>query len=879
MSELPQSRLFREALEPRANGDHNAAARERLRASYLDTRGRATLLAKEIARDLPDLTVHDDTHLDALWEMADLVAGEDYTLTPPEAYVLACAILLHDLGLAVAAYPGGRSEIHNDARWGDALIATLEARLGHAPSPAERTTPSSEDIANADRRLLRLLHAERADTLATQAWQTNGDPEYLIADRELRETYGVLIGRIAHSHWWPTGQLSGAFDTTLGPRPWCPPAWTVEPLPLACLLRTADAIHLDARRAPHFLRTLRKPMGDAELHWVFQERLSRPIAKGDRVEFSSGNPFTEDQANAWWLARDTLVDADRWLREVDSLLADSGRERFAMRGVVGVDDTKRLVRLIPTREWIPVDTRLEVSDVARLVSSLGGEQLYGRNRLAPIRELIQNAADATRARRILQTHPPAWGTVSVRLLRNNTRVILEVHDNGVGMAEEVLTGPLLDFGRSFWNTDGVTAEFPGLRDAGFVSTGKYGIGFFSVFMLGRRVSITSRPYRAGETSTKVLDFSDGLAKRALLRPASLSEILTDGGTCVRVWLDESVEALLRSPTGTGSVSLSQLVEWLCPSSDVTIETDEFGKEQTSVVSDDWTSLDPDALLARTAGPTRRRRRKETFTAERQRVANNIRELHSSETCVGRAAITPSPFAHDAFEAIEGVVTVGGLRACHTTYVAGLFLGTSERAARDSAMPVVPSDTLADWASGQAALAKQTWAEPELQYECAAAIALCGGDTADLPIGLIEGRWLSAEQVEAWALGLNEIVVVQDAHASIERSKPGDFQLVDNVIATSGGQPALLQTRETWLDWPTGAWNGRLSSSSLMGRVATATAKAWSMSLEELEQLSEFATDDQDVHGTIATRDGEPIVYYHVSKLRRSTTETPRSARS
>jgi len=51
------------------------------------------MLAGDIHRDLPDLTVHDITHLDALWEMADLVAGPDYPLNPLEAFALGAVFL------------------------------------------------------------------------------------------------------------------------------------------------------------------------------------------------------------------------------------------------------------------------------------------------------------------------------------------------------------------------------------------------------------------------------------------------------------------------------------------------------------------------------------------------------------------------------------------------------------------------------------------------------------------------------------------------------------------------------------------------------------------------------------------------------------------
>src|SRR5258707_14918636 len=50
--------------------------------SLASFRDRASQLASEIRKDLPELTVHDLTHLDALWEIAATIAGDAYSITP-----------------------------------------------------------------------------------------------------------------------------------------------------------------------------------------------------------------------------------------------------------------------------------------------------------------------------------------------------------------------------------------------------------------------------------------------------------------------------------------------------------------------------------------------------------------------------------------------------------------------------------------------------------------------------------------------------------------------------------------------------------------------------------------------------------------------------
>src|SRR5690348_5678369 len=78
---------------------------EFFRDQYLLMRENVGHLVSRIASDIPGLTVHDLTHLDALWDTASLVAEGAITLSPPEGFVLGASILLHDSAMTVAAYP------------------------------------------------------------------------------------------------------------------------------------------------------------------------------------------------------------------------------------------------------------------------------------------------------------------------------------------------------------------------------------------------------------------------------------------------------------------------------------------------------------------------------------------------------------------------------------------------------------------------------------------------------------------------------------------------------------------------------------------------------------------------------------------------------
>jgi len=529
--------LWRSAL----SDERSDASREEqvfFRLHLESMRDKAKALVARIAADMPGYTVHDETHLDALWETASLVAPGELALNPPEAFVFGGAVLLHDAAMTLAAYPGGLAELKQTTAWADAA-----ALHGVGPPRSNESSPPMplEVEAQIKTEVLRRLHAEKAAELATQGWRVRGNDDermYLIDDPELRRFYGPSIGSVAHSHWWPIARVERDLAKILGAMP-PHTRHRVDLLKLAALLRVSDALHLDRRRAPRFLRALEHPTGFSALHWTAQERLAFPHIEGDAVVFTSGEPFELKDAEAWWLAYDAFALADQELRDADLLLRNRGRGGLAVRRVKGVGDPREMARYVPVSGWRPVETRVRVSDVSKIVETLGGEKLYGDQPTAAIRELLQNAMDAIQARRRLQGRAPDWGTILVELAERADGVWLLVEDTGVGMSETVLVGPLIDFGASIWRSPQVAEEYPGLAAKGMDAIGRFGIGFFSVFMLGEEVRVTTRRYDHAQEDTLVLEFRRGLGSRPILRSAAPESAPIDGGTRidVKLWDD------------------------------------------------------------------------------------------------------------------------------------------------------------------------------------------------------------------------------------------------------------------------------------------------------------------------------------------------------
>lgn len=784
--------LWQSTLADQGQNDGNKAPRDRLRNTYISFRERVAHLAAEIHRHLPDYTVHDVTHLDALWEMADIIAGPDFTLTPTEGFVLGGAILLHDLGMGLASYPRGIAELREDISWADTVTAQYKTRFDRFPTPEEINEPSDNIKRVVVETLLRNLHAKHAEQLASVSWQIKGGaPQFLIEDNEIRQIFGRIIGLIAHSHWWAVSKVETEFTRPLGAPPWCPRDWVVDPLKIACLLRVADASHIDARRAPSFLRAVRRPSKFSDEHWKFQERLQKPYLSEDALAYTSGTAFSLEDASSWWLCLDTLKMIDKELRSVDALLSDKRLQRLSARRVVAVESPERLVQYIPTCDWMPVDAFFQVSDVPRLIRNLGGAELYGNDLTVPVRELIQNSADAIRARRLIDDLPSDWGEIHVRLSEDDKGEWLEVEDNGIGMSADVLTKYLLDFGSTYWQSNQMLEDFPGLLSKGFQPTGKYGIGFFSVFMLGSAIRITTRRADAGQDKTLVVEFNTGLSNRPIIRPAKPEERSKTGGTIVRVWFDNPTVAKekLFSTRSREIIDLNLLCTKLAPAIDVNLTTSEKGIPVRSITAFDWITCDASTLFKR-INPDYLDVYSDTYEIPENKnliskLNKHLRLIRNEDgAIVGRGICTPRNLITGEGEnwlPIGGIISTGGLKAQDISGFAGILLGNSIRAVRDKAIPLSSYKALKEWASEQVDLIPLLFESLEDQAYCASQLFPLTEKIVQLPLIKINDNWLKYDEIVRYPHIPDEVVLFNIENINVYSYRRSDFKLASNAI--------------------------------------------------------------------------------------------------
>jgi hypothetical protein len=537
--------------------------------------------------------------------------------------------------------------------------------------------------------------------------------------------------------------------------------------------------------------------------------------------------------------------------------------RLQATGIKNVEAPEALAEIVTTTGWLPIDAHIQVTDVASLARGLGGEQLYGNDKTVPLRELIQNAADAVRARRVYDNKDGKWGTICVRQGKDDRGAWIEVEDNGIGMSTEVLKGPFLDFGKSYWGSDLMLREWPGLLAKGFVPTGKYGVGFYSVFMWGDRVSVTTLRRGDAKSDTLTLQFGAGLEERPLLRHANGNEHLEHGGARIRVWLKKGLldsKGLFPAPRWEEPWKLERLCEWLCPSIDVNVEVEHGGERTRVVTASDWITMDGLKLFQRLRRDPRRREiylpRDEPTLKQQLR---NLRLIRSKDgTVLGRLCALQNYYG-ERKEPEFGVVTVGGMRSSvlsdYRNSVVGVLAGRATSATRQSAVPIADPEALAKWATEQAQLLKPIRARQEERF--APLIRSFGGDTGPLAIGYRQGRPITITDLREWKEIPDEIVVIDDDYQFREQRKA--VSLAKNVIAipTDGESQGLLRELErfdsgsTSTKWPSSdeiqlTPKRRLSKGTVYFAVLEALSAAWQCSIQGLIADSDFSGSEQAV---------------------------------
>lgn len=500
------STLWKEAFNDKYE---HTVLRERLINVFEIAHSNASFLLDKIRIDFPSLTIHDITHVDSLWQVASIIAGEDYQLNPLEGFILGCSFLIHDAALSYIAV-GGKDTLRSTTEWKDF----------HSDYISRTEMTDEEKEYETDFRTIRYLHAKFAKNLCNQIFEReNGSTFYIIEDDELRKHLWQIIGDIAASHHWDIDRVK-TLGNQIPALAGFPVDWRINPLKLACLLRCADAGHIDSGRAPDYFLKLLDLNGVSRNHWEAQNKLSQidiDTTNKSNVIIASNIDFAESDYAAWNVVYDAVMVLNNELTQSYELLNNLPFPiPFQARRVSGAGSREELCKYVRTCGWFPCDANIHISNIEGIIKTLGGEKLYGKDKKIEyvIRELIQNARDAIVARKYLEEG--FEGRIDVYIEEKDNNQWLIVKDNGIGMSMQTIKDYLLNFGKSFWASDLAKEENPGLASSGFKSVGQFGIGFYSIFMIASEVIVETRKYNESLNSNIKLRFPNGLCLRPIV---------------------------------------------------------------------------------------------------------------------------------------------------------------------------------------------------------------------------------------------------------------------------------------------------------------------------------------------------------------------------
>ncbi|HEX5727088.1 MAG TPA: ATP-binding protein, partial [Longimicrobiaceae bacterium] len=459
------------------------------------------LLDAIIAGPFREYTLHNAGHARRVVHlMGELVADKTMqNLSLVEVGVLIVVAYLHDAGMTLSATD--RAEIVGSPLLDDIIRGWPD--LAHAIDETRKSLQQASDekrflleaelyqlqeVALAS--YLRAMHATptRYDQVIDQLQEFAGTRDLLqFRGVSLRET----IVSICVSHNRDVGWLAeskGPYDQTF-PRDVLIAGERLNAQFCAALLRLSDILDFDRERTPRSLFTnlgiaTRTLPGAAVSLREWQKHLAiHTIELTDDeilIHADVAQPAIEHAI------REFCAIIERELRDTMAVIKQNSASVLADYKL----DLPLIVRpRIRSIGYTYKDLAFRLNQSA-VLTLLMGERLYSEP-AAAVRELIQNAVDATLARERVDLRYKASPVRVGTFIDSVGREWLEIEDEGIGMDDHVLAEYFFKIGSSYYDS----AEFRrlvGTADVEFTPIARFGIGIMSVFMIGDLLEVETR---------------------------------------------------------------------------------------------------------------------------------------------------------------------------------------------------------------------------------------------------------------------------------------------------------------------------------------------------------------------------------------------------
>jgi hypothetical protein len=489
-----------------------------------------------------EFTDHDLSHSTRIIERIEKILPEGAELNQPELYILLLSALLHDVGMWI---PRRRAfELLEDEEFLAFCQRYHPRELPEVQSclkSAARTWMGELGLQRLAAAYARDRHARRSAELLLveapdgqhEALRTLIDPAFLLA-----------VALVSEAHSWERRRVLE--DPELRPREIG--RELINFRFLAELLRLGDLLDLGEGRVSLLLWHYLRPFdATSEAHWRKEATLRLDRCEPDLIEVSGTFNINRDgilAADAFTLANDWL----QWLQDEINGCAiplqlrqepSLSKRCFFGKLVLNRDGVKALGLVLGGTVGFHLD--------GDKVMELLGTEIYVQGSVF-VRELIQNAIDATRAqivrdaskiaenRLLPQDAPWDWPreivgrpqyaievTTGSEIIGDKRFDRFLICDRGIGMTLQQLSDYLLQIGRSYYRTSQFLKEFS------YPSISRFGIGFVSC-LIADRIEIVTRAHP--EAAGLLLTLKKP-SKQFTVTRADNAEF----GTKVTLWID------------------------------------------------------------------------------------------------------------------------------------------------------------------------------------------------------------------------------------------------------------------------------------------------------------------------------------------------------
>jgi len=512
-----------------------------------------------IPQTFPHYTRHTIQHSDEIvLQLSNLLFKDDspdkpiVALSPAETYILIASAYLHDAGMVVSDKEKATILLSDEWKsWssGDGSGAKRWNEIQEFRQKPGENIALHDFVADIQTRFLiaeflRRTHHQRSASFITQHQATLGrfafdDPMMLRTIADVCLAHGLRQYELDDNERFPERRdIRGD---------------KVNVRFMSILLRIGDLLDLSCDRACPLLLNAACPLPpESFAHWSKYQRVTHRMTAPDRIEITADCETQEEHR--------FLLDWCQWLvdelREARNRMARATRHNDWIPPTAEIDSATSSIIIRPSESahYIPSKWVFELDNDA--IFNLLIKKTYA-DQLTFIRELIQNALDATRCQMYADIimdgkEPPEYPTqvdkqclnryplkinLTTREVMNHlsgeteTRQVLIINDCGIGMDREIIQRYFLQVGRSYYTTD----EFQ--RAFRFIPTSRFGVGFLSVFAASDHVVV--------ETFKPKSLHNDGPIRLTLTGPRNY--LLTDcgdrrlSGTCIEVLLRDSLE--------------------------------------------------------------------------------------------------------------------------------------------------------------------------------------------------------------------------------------------------------------------------------------------------------------------------------------------------